>query len=286
MPNEVSQPYLRFKRSLCDEWGRLFETGATIAIASMLGPLLPLEWMLRRGLDEADRSGEGFFVATSYVLSRLGNQLLAEIPAAEIKLRLADWVSWRGFRLHIGTRFLGAGDWSGISSSVMDSPVMREAYEILGKDLSYQSIPAYAHYLERAKTGKPVRRNNVVLSSVELIDAYFQRFVDLFRSIQMHGILRRKDYFRYAELSRSSCIRRLRAEWGEKEIGIAIGAEGQVYRLPGGQHRVAIAMAIGLGTLPVQVRLVHSEWALNQWKNHGGNLSDAIVSGIRCVAKG
>jgi hypothetical protein len=259
--------------------------GAAISISGMLRFLLPIEWMLKRGLAEAERRGQGFFVATPYVLSRMSERLMAEIPIAALRLRLVDWICWGGARLHIGTRFIGAGDWSGISSSVMDSPVVREAYEIFERGLNYRATPAYARYLERAENGNPVRRNNVLLASRDLVDAYFRRFVDLFRSIQLHGVLRRKGCLRCAGLSRPSSIRRLPTEWGEKEIGIAIGRKGQVYRLPGGQHRAAIAIVLGLETLPVQVRLVHSEWALQQWKDHDGNLSDAIASGIRYVAK-
>jgi hypothetical protein len=281
----VIRPYTPCKRSRRDEWVRFLETGATIGIAGMLGPLLPLEWMLRRGMAEAESRGQGFFVPASYVLSRFSDRLLMEIPAAAIKLRLADWVSWGDSRLHLGSRFIGAGDWSGISSLVMDSPVAREAHEIFEHRLDYRVTLAYARYLERAEKGNPVRRNNIVLSSRELVASYFERFVDLFRSIQTHGVLRRKEHCRYAGLSLPSSIRRLRAEWGEKEIGIAIGREGKVYRLPGGQHRAAIAIVLGVDLLPVQVRLVHSEWVLKRLEEHGGKLSNAILRGIRRRAK-
>ncbi|RPJ05439.1 MAG: hypothetical protein EHM37_21660 [Deltaproteobacteria bacterium] len=285
MAQAVIQPYMPCKRSRRDEWVRLLETGATTGIAGMLGPLLPLEWMLRRGLAEAERRGQGFFVPASYVLSRFSDRLLMEIPAAAIKLRLADWISGGGSRLHIDTRFIGAGDWSGISSRVMDSPVAREAHEIFAHGLDYRLTPAYARYLERAEKGNPVRRNNMVLSCRELVASYFERFVDLFRSIQTHGVLGRKEHCRYADLSRPSSRRRLRAEWGEKEIGIAFGRDGQIYRLPGGQHRAAIAIVLGVDLLPVQVRLVHSEWALKRLEEHGGKLSNAILRGIRRRAK-
>jgi hypothetical protein len=251
----------------------------------MLGPLLPIERILRHGLTQAERNAQGFFVALPYVLSRLGHRLLTRVPTAAIKVRLADWVRWGDSRLHIGTRFLGAGDWSGISSSVLDSPVVREAYAIFQHGLNYQATPAYARYRERAQEGNPVRRNNIALSCPKLIDAYFQRFVDLFRSVQLCGVQSRKEYVGYAGLSRPSAIRRLQTEWGEKEIGIAIGAEGQVYRLPGGQHRAAIAIVLGLDTLPVQVRLVHSKWVLQRLAEHGGGIGDAIARGIQCGPK-
>jgi hypothetical protein len=219
------------------------------------------------------------------VLSRLSDRLLTRIPTAAIKLRLADWVRCGGSRLHVSTRFLGAGDWSGISSSVLDSPVVREARAIFQHELNYRTVPAYARYRQRAQAGNPVRRNNIALSCPGLIDAYFQRFVDLFRSIQLYGVQSRKEYNSYAGLSRPSSIRRLQTEWGEKEIGIAIGAEGQVYRLPGGQHRAAIAIVLGIDALPVQVRLVHSQWVLQRLAEHGGNISDAIARGIQCGPK-
>jgi hypothetical protein len=241
--------------------------------------------MLRRGLTQAVQSAQGFFVALPYVLSRLSDRLLTRVPTAAIKLRLTDWVRWGDSRLHISTRFLGAGDWSGISSSVLDSPVVREARAIFQHGLNYRATPAYARYRERAQAGNPVRRNNIALSCPELIDAYFQRFVDLFRSVQLYGVQSRKEYGGYAGLSRPSAIRRLQTEWGEKEIGIAIGAKGHVYRLPGGQHRAAIAIVLGLDTLPVQVRLVHSQWVLQRLAEHGGNISDAIARGIQCGPK-
>ena len=46
-------------------------------------------------------------------------------------------------------------------------------------------------------------------------------------------------------------------ELGEQDIGVAIDATGRLCKLPGGQHRFAIARALGLSEIPVQVRMLH-----------------------------
>ncbi len=277
----VIQAYAPFKHTWRDEWLRLFETWSAFVFAAAAGPVFPLEWILKRGLSRAERIGRGFFVPAPYVTARYGERLLAEIPAAVINNRLTDWVQWGGLRLHTGTRFLGAGDWSGISNPVMDSPVAREAKELFDHGLDYRETRAFRRYLERAQKGNPLRRNRIVLADRNLVVDYFERFVALFRSIQENGVLRREALGRGAGFSRRSHIRRLRTELGEKEIGIAVGREGEVYRLPGGQHRTAIAMVLGTENLPVQVRLVHAEWVRQRMQAYGGTITGAILRGIK-----
>jgi ParB-like chromosome segregation protein Spo0J len=72
------------------------------------------------------------------------------------------------------------------------------------------------------------------------VDEYFERFVALFRSIEQHGVVRR-------------------AAGRDRDIGVALGPWGDLVRLPGGQHRLAIASVLGLERIPVQIRMVHAD---------------------------
>jgi hypothetical protein len=136
-------------------------------------------------------------------------------------------------------------------------------------DLAYRSTGAYASLIKAAECGKPMWRQQILLDRRELIDLYFERFSALFRSIREHGVL---SYNRLRE--------RERAEPGERNVGVAIGCDGQLYRLPGGQHRTAIAKVLGLPSMPVEVRLIHTKWLSGVMSKSSHRPTDAVREGI------
>ncbi len=241
---------------------------AVMASYGLLAPLVPAQVIAGRiaGVLAAPRAdGFPFAIPTPLAIPHCGERLTVAVSPAEVDLVMYDWVAAGGRRFHVDRFFVGGGDWSPLLDPVEDSSICREARELHEAGMDRHATHVYRRYLERARAGRPVRRNKVPLATDAAVDAYFDRFVGLFESVRRHGILRRETLSRADEealggIGRELPMRRLWSEWVEKEIGVAISAHGELIKLPGGQHRTAIARVLGLATIPVQVRLVHRDW--------------------------
>ena len=55
----------------------------------------------------------------------------------------------------------------------------------------------------------------------------------------------------------------------ERDIGVAITETGELIRHLGGKHRTAIAQALNLPTMPVEIRMVHTGWLAKQMERTG-----------------
>lgn len=278
-------PLRRAELTRQDRLRRLLRLGAHVCLARALGPALPLEWFLRKAQHAVNEQGDGFAVPVPLALVHFGDSLLIDVPAASIHLRLPDWVSYGALRLHLSDYFIGGGNWRSMAQPVRESAVALEARELAEHGLDYRRTRAFANYLKGAQAGTPMTRNGVRLESPALVEGYFERFVALFRSIQEHGVRRLAAVRRgVSETTCPSLIRGRAKEWGEKEIGIALGATGEIFRLPGGQHRTAIALVLGMETLPVQIRLVHAQWLRQALASADGDITAAIRGGIAQMA--
>ena len=63
-----------------------------------------------------------------------------------------------------------------------------------------------------------------------------------------------------------------------------IDESGRLIRHLGGKHRTAIAQALGLKSIPVEVRLVHVRWLAQEMRRTGLPAHRALVEGIRSLA--
>jgi hypothetical protein len=205
--------------------------------------------LLSRGLRSLAKQRRGFAVPSAWGVAACGQGLQLYCPPGQVDLQLTDWVGWGEKRWHLNDFFLGAGDWAPLLKPSTDTFVAREAEELYACAFDFRATRTYAVLMQAAFDGRPVRRQQLLLDRPESVDRYFEHFVRLFHSIQGKGILS------CAELSAGGHGTPL-----ERDIGVAIGAGGEVYRLPGGQHRTAIARVLGLKRLPVEVRLVHEQW--------------------------
>jgi hypothetical protein len=147
---------------------------------------------------------------------------------------------------------------------------------------SLQETAAYRQLLSVAALGRPQIHNGVRLSTPELIRNYFKHYRDLKLSIEKHGFLQRRQVSR--EISSAfahNMVRSSKAELQEREVSIAISADGEPIRIVGGHHRTAIAQRIGLTRMPVQVRLVHAKWLARQIQQTRLSPAQALIVGIR-----
>jgi hypothetical protein len=253
--------------------------GLHAVLAPLMGTQPVFARLLRDALAHARQGAAGFWLPQAYALRRFGTHLDLTVPASAVGALLLDGVDVAGPRVahpspaapkvstqrpraaprgrlfHTGHWFIGAGDWSPILLPFARHQVSREAEELAAADLRFRDTPVYARYRRRAEAGKPMVRNRLVLDTPAAVDVYFEGFVALFESIREHGLRRRAEFA--GRRGWRAGRRRWLAELGEQDIGVALAAQGRLVKLPGGQHRFAIARALGLEAVPVQVRMLH-----------------------------
>jgi hypothetical protein len=235
-------------------------------------------------LAEARRRGTGFFVAGFAARRALGRELWLDIDPAVLERRLEHRFRQDGRVQVIRDRFLGAGDWSPLIRRLNRSTTHREVAEVVNAGFRYRETPSYVKALERARGPKPMQRNFVRLSSPDKVEAYFRQTADMCRSIGELGLMRRSAYGRRLASFASPSVRLPWVEFGELDIGVAIGAEGELYRFASGKHRTAAAQALKLTSIPVEIRLVHVEWLARHME---GGLSPlaALRFGVEALAQ-
>ena len=259
-------------------------------IFAALQRLLPLgmatfDRRLGRAMAEAELRG-GFHLGGFAARRALGAALLVDIEPNILQDRLEHRFKQNGRRHNIRDKFLGAGDWTPLLRPIARSSTNREVAEIVQADFDYRETASYRRALERAADGNPIKRNFVTLSSPARIEAYFRQTADMCRSVKEFGVLGRRDYgWRKASFAHPS-VRRPWIEFGESEIGIAIGADGEAYRFASGKHRTAAAKALGLTSMPAEIRLVNVHWLARQMAETGLSPAAALSRGIGALKLG
>jgi hypothetical protein len=252
---------------------------------SALKTLVPLsrlrfDRMLSDALEQAKRRGSGFYLGGFAARRALGAKLLIDVDPSVLEKQLDHRVRQGDEVYSIRDRFLGAGDWTPLLHLLRRSSTHREVMEVVEADFDHRATNGYRRALERAGTERPVKRNYVALSSPAKVEAYFRQTTEMCRSIQRHGLLRRADYgFKLASIRRPS-IRLPWVELGELDIGVAIGASGELYRFASGKHRTPAAQALGLNSIPVEVRMVHAEWLEQAIEETGLPPTEALLGGL------
>jgi hypothetical protein len=197
----------------------------------------------------------------AYAKSALAEFQHIKIPPQHLCFRLHDWINGDIGPQHTNDHFICTGDWGSVITEIQYAPVYLETQQLYAAQLDYLSTEVYHRYLRELTQGRIHIRNKIPLNTPEKINFYFERFVTLFRSIQTHGFLTLAQARQTREsLSKRSPIRTWRTNYGETNIGIAIGPQGESIALPGGQHRLAIATAMGLSVIPAEIRMVHVDW--------------------------
>jgi hypothetical protein len=148
------------------------------------------------------------------------------------------------------------------------SPIHREVTELIAADLDFRATRAYEILRRAARQGKPARRNGKDLASAEQIEAYFRYCVDLIESMQAHGVVPR-DEFRDGRWFKHRKVRSPAVDSAERDVGVAINSNGELVRHLGGKHRTAIAQALKLPTIPVELRMVHVGWLTREMQRTG-----------------
>jgi hypothetical protein len=246
--------------------------------------LLPLgtarfEARLATAMAEAAASG-GFHLGGFAARRALGRGLMVNVDPRILRRRLEHRFRQGDRVYNIRDKFVGGGDWTPLLRSLDRSSTHREVAEIVEARLDYRATRSYAKALDRLESGDPVKRNFVALSTPAKVEAYFRQTAEMCRSVQAFGIIARRDYgWRLASFAIPS-VRLPWIEFGEAEIGLAIGPAGDLYRFASGKHRTAAAKALGLTSMPAEIRLVNAHWLSRQIAESGLSPARALRYGI------
>lgn len=193
-----------------------------------------------------------------------GQRLIVNPATSRITHYLVDWTDNGRARIHTSDYFLAYGDLGRISRNIGDLAVLQEARELLDAGWQFEKTNSYATLHRLMKSGRPKVRQQVVLDTEEKLKDYFLRFRALYESIVAHGLLPNRHVATRLSLPQ------------DREIGIAVDRNGRLIKLPGGQHRFALALAMNMKTVPVELRMIHADQVLGASKRHSVRHTDAV----------
>lgn len=279
---EPAPPAAKTRRS--DAFTRILAT----ATAPVLGSRRIFPRRFDRVFESLLTDPEAADVIPEHAAWYYGEVLHLDVDPAKLERRISDWVrDSRGVHW-VGATFLDAADWSAAISPLGWSPVHREMHEIVAAGTDYRDTRAYGNLLKAIELGRPSKRNNIRLASVEAVEAYIRYCRGLIKSMRKRGAVRHKVSGAFHGIR----VRHWEArspvhDSTERDIGVAIGENGELIRHLGGKHRTAIAQALKLPTIPVEVRMVHTGWLAREVERSGLPPHQALAEGVqRLVANG
>jgi hypothetical protein len=156
--------------------------------------------------------------------------------------------------------------------------------QLVGADLRFRETAAYRRLCRAADRGDPKLRSGVLLRTREQIDDYFKYSVALAHSVRQFGVMPRHEARRNEVPSFGRRVGWLKLlERAERDIGVAIGPDGALVRHLGGKHRMALARALDVERIPVEVRMVHVRWLKGQMDRTGLPAHEALRAGLAAL---
>lgn len=202
--------------------------------------------LFEKYINKQIQQNESLLVPIDAILNYFDEDLNIIINPGYLKTTLKDWVSYDGGNIaHISHYFFIKGELSSIIRDMTTLSVYKEMVDLKSVNMDYKKSKTYENMIKRMESNRPIKRQQKLLNSFEAIDAYFDRFLNLYYSIKENG-LKNHDEFQ-----------------NDKEnmaIGIAVYKDGTIIKLAGAQHRTSIAKILGLKKMPVQIRQIHKEY--------------------------
>jgi hypothetical protein len=246
-PSTLNKAEKKVKRS---QYQRLHGFFKRYAMLKKLGVFIPgqlILWLALKFLLMLTKKPVDFCLHPVLLKQVQAKRLTLVVHPNQIQNFLLDWITLNGQDIHIADYFFGGGDWQSIIRLNQKSTVVNELNEMVDLNWDYKQSRVYAQYIARMQNGQFKSRQQVILDTIEKIDDYFERFHRLFLSISNYG---------YLTIDQLARLKKMEVD---QEIGVAINAHGELIKLPGGQHRFAIARHLNI-KIPVQVRLVHVDF--------------------------
>jgi hypothetical protein len=179
-------------------------------------------WVLRRALDR-DRPRENPFVLTPVDPLTIRHMLQRRLPARGIGRRLP-------------------GDWDRRAVPVSETTLYRGLRERFVEGLAWEDTVLHPGRYRKRCPGEPDRYRRYSPERFAARGAFLDR---LYRDMATNG------YRSYREVGGVF----------EREMGVAVGRDGQLIRNTGGLHRLILSQLLELPRVPVRVVAVHEEWS-------------------------
>lgn len=218
-----------------------------------------------------------FLVPSRHAQRFFGDRLVFWIDPAALRLRLPDRVRVGTADIWLSDRFIDDGDWSGVLRPIEALAEHRDMLELVRFGEGYSEMPIFLELARRIRAGNPATRYGRVLNSEESLHDYFRYFLQLIDSIRDRGFQRQS----LLPASRGEGVE-VRGKWAarQRDIGVAIGADGSVVRFLGGRHRTAIAQAMSVPAVPVEIRLVHRDFLAAQARTRTVGPAEALLQWV------
>ena len=211
-----------------------------------------------RAVRELASQGRGAAISPGQARAVLRSGLDLRINPQRVSHRLADAWDDDGDVRSADQRFLDGGDWSDITYPIRESRAHVEMLDICRWRSDFRRTSRYRVLSEQIAAGESVRRYGVTLTSVADLDRHYLRGLSLVESIERQGLLTAREV--RSSPQRYGLSRAPWRDWAERDIGVAVSADGSLIRHTCGRHRFAAAQGLALPEIAVEVRLVHAGW--------------------------
>ncbi|MFN0193857.1 MAG: hypothetical protein ACKVP5_18100 [Aestuariivirga sp.] len=244
-----------------------------------------LSGVLAEEFENALTAKGGFFVGHDVLAEKTGGLPVIAVPLARLALQLDRKVKLGDRDIVLTQWFLGSGDWHPWLRPIVTTPVYREVETLLRAGKHFRTTAMFQKLKLHMEMGRPPVRNEIPLDTLEKLEAYAESVLRLAASIGELGVLKRGEASIEDMTSNSGLARPLWVEAMESEIGAAILADGTIVRLGPGHHRIAAAMFARISTVPVEIRLVHTDWLKRRIAESGLAPWPALIEGIRTLTQ-
>lgn len=147
------------------------------------------------------------------------------------------------------------GTWDQTTSMFSDRPVYQAMYSHFVEDISWEETAYYKRKKSKLEAGRSTRG----CTDINDLPMYFNRFDELYKSLQNQGYKSQQTLARKAPAETAN--QNLDAPTPSlNEIGVCIGRNGSFLRRFRGEHRLAIAKVADVDKVAVQVLARHREW--------------------------
>lgn len=191
-----------------------------------------------------------------------GDALAFNVPLSLIQNELPDWLAINDCPCHTLQFFIAHYQLTHLLQPAKYLSLSKHIESLVNVDWQVENTSAYQTFLAAADT-QPHTRHKIRLDSEAKIQAYFDKIKSLYDSIKTQGL----------QVQRVAN----QANFRGSPIYVGIDADGQLFKLPSGKHRLAIAKILGLQSVPVVVNMIHADWIKKNMLKHQLNAVTAIL---------
>jgi hypothetical protein len=183
-----------------------------------------------------------------------------------VRRRLREGGAWKSVQRHptrsLYGHFVLSGDWDLGKEAFEPLPAL---VEMLGEGVPHAQTEEYQRMRKRIRAGD--FRFTKGCTTLAELDEYYSELMRIFTDIKING------YRTQRELGGNA----------DDEIRVCIDRHGNPGIMGGGTHRLSMALLLGLQSVPVIVKRVHSRWVQACQDCYGEDVQSAIAQGLNSL---